>query len=348
MPVHNVLDFGAVGDGTADDSGAIQQALDAARDDGGGEVAVPGGTYIIRKALVIYSHTHLRLAEDATIVRDAPINVMLVNSSDGSGGYEAARDIRVSGGTWDGRMDANDVRFTVIAAGHATGVRVEGVRILNVRDWHAVELNAVKDGRVTDCYFSGFTLTRRWSEAIQLDLMINSSAFPWFGPYDHTPCTDIEIRGCTFTGGWDRGIGTHSETEGVYHTHIRITGNHFEELVAEGIEGLRYRYLHIGGNTFHRVQAGIQLTRCSFAAITGNTFYQPAADGITLREDSENSTIGNNVIQGAGGSGVVLQNGANRNIVTGNVITGCKGGGIRRVQSKGNITIPNQQHNNGA
>jgi polygalacturonase len=347
MAVQNVRDFGAVGDGKADDSGAIQQALDAVRDQGGGEVRVPGGTYAIRTALVIHSQTHLKLDFDATIVRDAPINVMLINNSDGSGGYEAAHDIRVSGGTWDGRMDANDVRFTVIAMGHATGIRVDQTRILNVKDWHAVELNAVKDGRVTDCTFSGFRLTRRWSEAIQIDLMIKSSAFPWFGPYDNTPCTDIEIRGCLFTGGWDRGIGTHSEAEGVYHTHIRIHANHFQGLIAEAIEGLRYRYVSIGGNTFDRVQAGIRLTRSDSATLTGNTFYQPVTDGIILQEQTRLSTINNNVIRGAGGSGVILQNGADRNIVIGNVIADCKEAGIRQIQSKGNILGPNLETNNG-
>lgn len=46
----NVRDFGAVGDGVADDTAAIQAALDAAEAAGGGIVWVPGGTYKLTRS----------------------------------------------------------------------------------------------------------------------------------------------------------------------------------------------------------------------------------------------------------------------------------------------------------
>jgi hypothetical protein len=45
--VKNVLDYGAVGDGSADDTSAIQDAIDAAEADGGGTVEFPMGRYKI-------------------------------------------------------------------------------------------------------------------------------------------------------------------------------------------------------------------------------------------------------------------------------------------------------------
>ena len=45
LSVFNVLDYGAAGDGVADDSTAIQAALDAANTAGGGVVFLPRGTY---------------------------------------------------------------------------------------------------------------------------------------------------------------------------------------------------------------------------------------------------------------------------------------------------------------
>jgi len=66
----SIMDFGAVGDGTTNDSVAIQAAIDAASSAGGGEVFVPAGTYrcknIIMKSLVTlrgeYRASALKLA----------------------------------------------------------------------------------------------------------------------------------------------------------------------------------------------------------------------------------------------------------------------------------------------
>jgi hypothetical protein len=46
QPVHDVLDFGARGDGETDDTAAVLEAFDAARADGG-LVYLPGGTYLV-------------------------------------------------------------------------------------------------------------------------------------------------------------------------------------------------------------------------------------------------------------------------------------------------------------
>jgi hypothetical protein len=51
--VVSVKDFGAVGDGVANDSAAIQAAIDVVSSNGGGEVLVPQGTYICTTGLVL-------------------------------------------------------------------------------------------------------------------------------------------------------------------------------------------------------------------------------------------------------------------------------------------------------
>jgi hypothetical protein len=43
----NVLDYGAVGDGVTDDTAAIQAAIDAAADQGGGIVKLPYGQFLV-------------------------------------------------------------------------------------------------------------------------------------------------------------------------------------------------------------------------------------------------------------------------------------------------------------
>lgn len=47
MAIYNVKDFGAVGNGTTVDRVAIQNAIDAAANAGGGDVYIPTGTYIL-------------------------------------------------------------------------------------------------------------------------------------------------------------------------------------------------------------------------------------------------------------------------------------------------------------
>ena len=55
----NVKDFGAKGDGTADDTAAVQAAMDAAGKAGGGIVQVPVGNYLIK--------THLNIPANVTL-----------------------------------------------------------------------------------------------------------------------------------------------------------------------------------------------------------------------------------------------------------------------------------------
>jgi hypothetical protein len=63
----NVLDFGAVGDGVADDTAAIQAALNVA-----GRIYVPSGTY---------SHTELTLSSNTTLIGAGRGNVTFVSRS---------------------------------------------------------------------------------------------------------------------------------------------------------------------------------------------------------------------------------------------------------------------------
>jgi polygalacturonase len=63
----NVRDLGAVGDGKADDTLALQQALDRCTVMGGGEVLVPAGDYLTG-ALTLRSHTTLHLTEGARLL----------------------------------------------------------------------------------------------------------------------------------------------------------------------------------------------------------------------------------------------------------------------------------------
>jgi len=72
-PAYNVRDFGAVGDGVAKDTVAFQKALDTCAVNGGGDVRVPAGRYLIG-SVQLGTRTVLRLEKDSVIVGSADLN----------------------------------------------------------------------------------------------------------------------------------------------------------------------------------------------------------------------------------------------------------------------------------
>lgn len=63
----NVLDFGAKGDGATKDTAAIQKALDACGDNGGGTVLIPEGVFLTG-SLILHPNTTLQLSSRANLL----------------------------------------------------------------------------------------------------------------------------------------------------------------------------------------------------------------------------------------------------------------------------------------
>jgi len=337
-PWFDVKAFGATGDGTTDDTTAIQAALDAAETAGGGTVFVPLGTYAIETALEIGDFTHLQLDRDATIKRTANIDNMLRNKADGvAGGYTANSDITVSGGAWDANSTGigteADKAITIIAFGHASNVTIRDVSLSDVAWWHCIELNAVQHAIVRDCRLSD-TSVGPASEMIQLDLMKEAGAFPWFGPYDDTPCNDILVEGCVFKNGF-LAAGSHSGVEGVRHSNIRILGNQFTGFSDRTLFIRNWQDVVIADNVIDDTLFGIDIsflndTTCRGFAIVGNvlTNITPAnnnARGITGNGGNitdrriRDILVAGNVVRDGGRFGVAFDF-AKGVVITGNII----------------------------
>lgn len=62
----NLLEYGAVGDGTADDTAAFQSAVDACLKAGGGLVAIPSGKYRITRPITISSAERIDIVGSGT------------------------------------------------------------------------------------------------------------------------------------------------------------------------------------------------------------------------------------------------------------------------------------------
>lgn len=140
MKVYNVKSYGAKGDGTTDDTAAIQATIDDLPSTGG-IVFVPGGVYIVSANIKLPSHTELYISKGATIKiknsLDANINV--ITNSDTTDGNT---NIRITGG---GLIDGNQGNQ---ASGTQAGIylkkvtysTIEGIRTTACRH-HGIALD---------------------------------------------------------------------------------------------------------------------------------------------------------------------------------------------------------------
>ncbi|HUO09374.1 MAG TPA: glycosyl hydrolase family 28 protein [Phycisphaerae bacterium] len=106
---YNIRDFGAVGDGKANDTPALQAAIDACTKDGGGKVLVPAGAFHIG-ATQLKSNVTLSLAAGATLLGAAHADV-----------YHEVNQIPLSGDSTLG-----DGNWALLYAVEAQNVTVEG------------------------------------------------------------------------------------------------------------------------------------------------------------------------------------------------------------------------------
>lgn len=362
--LYNIRDYGAQGaykldskgkplvgnaENTAmDDRAAIQAALNAARDAGGGIVLVPPGAYPIKDTLSIYSNTTLYMLPGAYIVRNGQLGAFFINGDKGAsyGGFSGHGNILVKGGTLEGNEKNIERRFNFFSLGHGQNIRIENVKMLDLLTYHAIEINSSKTVKIINCIFDGFRVDSNYSdqsrrsEAIQLDMALDESVFGPFGAYDKTTCEDILITGCTFRN-WDRAIGTHTGASGYAHKDIRIVNNHFQQLSGEAIISCLWENVVISGNTFHNVGTGIHLrvkdTTTDIVrgySITGNTFWD-MKNGSSIRHalliQGGNTQIKNveftgNTIRGAVQTSIYAENCSILNIADNSIVQGETGG----------------------
>ncbi|HET9382262.1 MAG TPA: hypothetical protein VFP69_15725 [Streptomyces sp.] len=243
---------------------ALQDALDTARDAGGGWIILRPGVYDVSALpLRIYRNTRLTLADGATI-RRAGTGTMLLNgdAAQDLGGYTGHGNIIVEGGTWDARATTYPTSAMCMSIGHAENVVIRDTLIKDVCGYHGIEINAVRHGVIRNVRGLGYLDPggRDFSEFIQPDLAKGSAYFGGFGPYDDTPCVDLLIEGCTVgpsgtagTTAWPRAVGSHSASPDRAHRGIRI-----RDLYAEGCSQFA-----VGAYTWEAcVISGVQLRDC--------------------------------------------------------------------------------------
>ena len=138
---HNVADYGATGDGTHPDTGAIQKAIDTCSAQGGGTVFFPQGDYL-SKTLILKSNVTLHLAPDARILgtgkaEDYKPYGCIIYAKDAhniglaGGGVIDGRGKGVPGACGSGPCD----RYKIIHFDRCSGILITRVTLKDPAEW---------------------------------------------------------------------------------------------------------------------------------------------------------------------------------------------------------------------
>ena len=242
----NVLDFGAVGDGTTDDSASIQSALDYAEETKTKIIYFPNRTYLINACLYYYSDMILEFEQGAVLKRGSmELRYLLSNDADDTiKSYDGTSNVIITGAIFDGNIDFvtnenNDNKCTLLNTVHAKNIIVNDCTFINGNVWHLYEVCSSNNVKIVNCLFDGTnyggTVKQQdaWTELLQLDSDLVTTRKDGTKNYscgstrngtsgDKTGCTGIDIINCTFiTNGNCNAIGNHNPT-GEKHNNIKI------------------------------------------------------------------------------------------------------------------------------
>jgi Pectate lyase superfamily protein len=205
--------YGAVGDGTTNDTTAVQAALDAANSAGGGTVYFPFGDYLCHD-LTSYTNVGIRGDGWETIIRQAgtAANNYLISVNPGSGGSSDpttnAKNIVIRDITLRGYVD---VDTTFNQQRHLLNLNaVSDVLITNVNfvGWHGdgIYLGSSNSAgverhnqrvKIVGCNFDGLTKNNRNGISVidGDDVLIMGCTFRRLARNDMPGCIDIEPNG---------------------------------------------------------------------------------------------------------------------------------------------------------
>lgn len=277
--------YGAVGNGTADDTIALQSALNKKT------VCLQSGkTYKITSPLEVKDGSIINL-NGATIL--CTVKHVFHNFKDGDsyGGYDGNGNITIYNGTIIGGC---------ISFIHGKHIRLLNVRLENTLNDHFMEICACDDYIIDGCSFIGMqNLSGSTLEYINIDTNASYPAFPHNKSgkndpvfYDMSTNKDIVIRNCYFSigeGDYAYGfnaVGVHSRNvSNTYADDVTITNNIIRGFTLCGIRVNAMKNAYVDENDIRVAGDGIRVgdvADCIGVVIKGNYIDADSGNNIAL------------------------------------------------------------------
>lgn len=274
--------FGALGDGIADDRQALQDAIDAANQGlGGGIVYIPEGTYKVDEILFLKSNIEIQLHDNATILnninqKNHPSIVFMTGEFTDDGKqveWAPTENIKFSGGTIDMNGQLNSDKSKALnlplinssgafAIGNSSNFTISNVTFKNSYKGHAIQIAGSKNVLIDNSRFIGQALPNTLKdsqiisyETIQIEPQTRKG-FPYALNNTGVPSENVTIQNSYFGKSNEAGelvtaIGTHYQDNTTQNPrNIKIINNHFDNMMYAGVRFTGFTDVLIEGNRF--------------------------------------------------------------------------------------------------
>ena len=219
-------------------------------------VKVPEGTYTVSSPITLSNNTTLDLS--GVILENGESNSNIFITKRNVTKYNGSKNIKVSGGTLTYSTEYKK-KSCLVRMAHADNVTFKNTVFMLNKDSHHVELAACRNITFEGCTFKDGSgnLSNTSGEALQIDILEETTHFPNMPEYDATMNNNITVNNCIFKN-LLRGVGTNSGIAGLYHKNIKITNCKFSNIRATAINFMNYIESEISNNTIANCGEGIK------------------------------------------------------------------------------------------
>lgn len=336
----NAKSYGVVGNGVADDSAALQNAINAAVA-AGRDLYIPPGQYNC-------GATGLTVSGPLKIFGSSPSNTKLIRSVNVA--LPVIKATSVSGVIVTNLSFDYSALVTVVS-GLCAAVYMESCTNVLIQNCHVTRLfyvgitvDSCENATVTNCYVRGVVNRSIYPYRTCQNIIVSNNHVDGSVDGGSTPFTayginvnpaasgflqNIVIIGNTVENTIAHGISVAERTRNctiIGNTVRNITG--FYGILVQEANGFSNFYTAVTGNTVNACgQHGIYVINSVYATVTGNSVSGNTLAGIHLTL-CQLSTVSSNISSENGGEGILVSNSSARNIIDGNVFSSNTGYGI--------------------